>query len=72
MTKEKWEQALDEEVAKIERKWLAEDGSYTFKHFWTTEMGLVETLFVDVIKDGKTIKRVKVTEVDDGTTALWV
>jgi hypothetical protein len=64
MTKGEWEAALDKEVAAIESEWLAKDANYTFKHFWTKEMGLIDTLFVDVIKDGKTVKRVKVPTID--------
>lgn len=72
MTKEEWEKAIDEEVAKIEGEWLVKDSSHVFKHFWTKEMGMIDTLFVDVIKDGITVKRVKVPNVDDGTLAIWI
>lgn len=70
MTKEEWEKALDEEVAKIERKWKAEDEAYTFRRFWTKEIGLVDVLFVDVVKDGKTVERVKVPIVEAGTSMI--
>lgn len=33
----------------------------TFKRFFTKEMGLYEVEFIDVIKEGKTIKRIKVS-----------
>lgn len=73
MTKQECQKALDEAIAKIEGEWKVKDASYTFRRFWTKEGGLVDTLFVDVINNGKAIERVKVPDWwNDETPTLWI